>query len=145
MKEFYDIPMVGSVFTREWSDPLIEAHSPRLRVEGASMRQRFAVQLCDDGLESLDIHDGDYLVFAQAGWPTVEESVCFVQQGDEAIVRIMQGVYDSEPMLVVTGDRYADIVLHRNQFIVNGQLVGVIRHKEVNWVQETAGEEFWGC
>ena len=145
MKSSYDIPMVGSVFTREWSNPLIEVHYPRLRVEGSSMRQRFAIQLCDDGLESLDIHDGDYLVFAQAGWPTIEETVCFVQQGDEAIVRVMQGVYDSEPSLVVTGDRKAVIVLHRNQFIVNGQLVGVIRRKEADWVQETSGEEFWGC
>ena len=145
MKEAYDIPMVGSVFTRNWSDPLIDDRYPRLHVEGSCVRQRFAVQLCDDGLESLDIHDGDYLVFAQVGWPTTEEAVCFVQQGDEAIVRIMQGIYDTEPTLTATGDRCADIILHRNQFIVNGQLVGVIRRKEADWVQETSDEEFWGC
>ena len=74
-----------------------------------------------------------------------EKSVCFVQQGDEAIVRVMQGIYDSEPTLTTTGDRYTDIILHRNQFIVNGQLVGVIRRKEADWVQEISGEDFWGC
>ena len=63
MKEAYDIPMVGSVFTRNWSDPLIDDRYPRLHVEGSCVRQRFAVQLCDDGLESLDIHDGDWVSF----------------------------------------------------------------------------------
>lgn len=145
MKRVYDIPMIGITYTRTWSDPCIDDHYPLLRVEGSSFRQRFAVELRDDGLEGLDIHEGDYLVFVQSGWPTSEEAVCFIRQGDESIVRVMLGIYDTEPTLIVTGDRYADIELHRNQYQVSGQLVGVIRHGEAHFLEPEEATYDWGC
>jgi len=115
VKKSYEIPMIGLTYTREWSDPCIDDHYPLMRIDGASMRQRFAIQIKDDGLDGLDVHDGDYLVFVQSGWPSMEEVVCFCRQGDEAIVKIMKGIYDTEPYLVTICERYGNMELQRFQ------------------------------
>lgn len=145
MKSAYQIPMIGAVCTREFADPRVDDRYPLVYVSGASMRQRFVVQILDDGLEGLDVHENDYLVFADSGWPTIEQTVCFICQGDEAIVRILHGVYDTEPLLTTTGERYRDLELHRNQYQVRGQLIGVIRRREARFVEPEEERFDWGC
>ncbi|PWI56760.1 hypothetical protein BM613_12090 [Sulfoacidibacillus thermotolerans] len=107
---------------------------PFLWISGESIFVRFAVRLCDHGFEGLGFSSGDYLIFAHSGWPTKEGAVCFLRIGQEAIVRRIEDVFAMEPLLSVTGDRAPSIRLHRNEFIVQGQLVGVIRANDVQWV-----------
>lgn len=144
MTTVYEVPMIGGVYSSTLITNFLDSDVPRALVTGSSLRQRFVGQMMDDGLDGLDIREGDYLVFAQSGWPTSEGAVCYVQVGDDSIVRIMRDIYATEPTLCATGGRYPDITKHRNDFIVNGQLVGVIREADIQWVQGCI-ESDWGC
>lgn len=129
----HEIPFLGDVFTEKTTTLFVDDDPRCLLVHGSSLYPRFAVKILDDGLEGLNIHPYDYLIFSQTGWPQSEGELCFIRIGDEVIVRSIYGLFDTEPLLGTVGDRYTAFRTHRNDFIVQGRLIGRLSPEEVEW------------
>ena len=139
----FKIPYIGEVSTANFSVLFAEDQYPYLKVSGNSLYIRFSVRVQDDGLEGLNIHAGDYLIFTQTGWPMRENTTCLIRFGDEVIIRSICEILDTEPMLCTTGDRYPSFRRHRNEFVVQGQLIGRISPECAEWIRYDPQVESW--
>ncbi|WP_029423283.1 LexA family protein [Alicyclobacillus macrosporangiidus] len=141
----YLIPVLGTVPSLSTmivdqpenpSDLVIRSYAPY---------RRFAVQVADDGLDSLGLTPGDYAIFREQRWPHDECQVCLIAFGNEFTLRILQGIWNTEPILCVSGDKIPPITRHRNDFVILGVLDGVIK-SELAVLQEPEQADFdWGC
>lgn len=120
-------PLIGEFYVSSFTPVFIEDNYPLMRMAVAEYEKRFVVQLGDDGLENWGIRQGDYLIFRHQGWPTEHGQLCFIQMGDDAILRIIPDMWAPEVDLLAANDKYEPISTHRNQFVVTGVCYGVKR------------------
>jgi SOS-response transcriptional repressor LexA len=120
-------PLIGEFYVSTPTPVFIADNFPLLRLRTIEYTQRFAVKLGDDGLENWGIRQGDYLIFRNQGWPTEHGQLCFIQFGNDAILRIIPDMWAPEIDLLAANDKYEPISTHRNQFIVTGVCYGVKR------------------
>ena len=118
---------------------------PDLVVTSYAPYRRFAIQLDDDGLDSLGIYAGDYLVFREQRWPTNELQICLITLGDEATVRLIQHILDSEVTLKVTAEKILDLELAPTDFCVIGVLDGIVKESLAEFIIREDREFDWGC
>ena len=118
---------------------------PDLVVTSYAPYRRFAIQLDDDGLDSLGIYAGDYLVFREQRWPTNELQICLITLGDEATVRLIQHILDSEVTLKVTAEKILDLELAPTDFCVIGVLDGIVKESLAEFIIRHEREFDWGC
>ncbi|HEU4962268.1 MAG TPA: S24 family peptidase [Bacilli bacterium] len=123
-------PMIGELFTTHSTTMYLQDAYPMIQLNDPDPMGRFVVQLGDDGLVNWGIGQGDYLVFRNQGWPNADRQLCFIQFGDEAILRIIPDLRATEIELVTANDNYAAISTHRNQFIVTGVCYDVLRAED---------------
>lgn len=123
----HQIPFIGKVYSKDTTHLWIEECTQFLLMESPSYYQRFAVQIGDNGLSGLNIHKGDFLIFRRQDWPDNEEQIVFLRFGDECAVRILEGIWDESPILKVTEEKYDPWIYSRNQYIILGVLVGVLK------------------
>jgi hypothetical protein len=145
MAELFAVPVVGSVPSLRYSiiDPVYNA--PNLLVRSYAPYKRFAIQVVDDGLDSAGLMPGDYAIFREQRWPNDECQVCVVALGDDVALRIMEDIWNTEPVLRVCGDRIPLERRHRNDFIVLGVLDGVVK-AGLEVIEQVASDDFdWGC
>lgn len=125
------IPLIPSVPSLGTEDILVESdpNGPCLAVHSYVPYRRFAMEVIDDGLDSFGLIPGDYAVFREHGWPTNECQICLIAFAGEMTVRLLEGLYNTEPTLRVSGDKIDPITRNRNDFIVLGTLDGVIKRE----------------
>lgn len=113
-------PIIGELYTATFTTLFPKDNYPMLKLNSTETLGRFVVKLGDDGLENYGIQQGDYLIFRYQGWPNSNSQLCFVQFGDDAILRIIPDILAAEIDLITANDKYSMISTHRNQFIVTG-------------------------
>jgi hypothetical protein len=145
MDELFAVPIVGSLPSLEYTimDPVYNA--PNLLVRSYAPYKRFAIEVVDDGLDSAGLMPGDYAIFREQRWPNDEYQVCVVAFGDDVVLRIIEDIWNTEPILRVCGDRILPERRHRNDFIVLGVLDGVVKSGLEQIEQVNADEFDWGC
>jgi hypothetical protein len=145
MPELFAVPVVGSVPSLQYTimDPVY--HAPNLLVRSYAPYKRFAIQVVDDGLDSAGLMPGDYAIFREQRWPNVECQVCVVAFGDDVALRIVEDIWNTEPILRVCGDRIPSERRHRNDFIVLGVLDGVVK-AGLEVIEQVSNDDIdWGC
>lgn len=145
MSKYNLVPLIGSVPSLDMTMVSEPDRSPQLRVKSWSPHRRFAIEACDDGLDSFGLSAGNYGIFREQRWPDNECQICCIAFGDNVTLRILEGLYDTEPTLRVAGDKIEPIMRHRNEFIVLGILDGVI---DVDFaeIDSPVDDVFdWGC
>lgn len=139
------VPYMGSLPTLTMGSMSTEQPAAYVRVKSWLPTRRFAVCAEDDGLDSFGLSPGNIAIFREQRWPDNECQICCIAFGDDVTLRILEGLYDTEPTLRVSGDKIEPIVRHRNEFIVLGILDGVI-DLEFAEIESPADDIFdWGC
>lgn len=140
----YPVPIMGSLSSLANTQMIWSDSSQFVMTRSYAPYRRFALQVIDDGLDSFGLIPGSYAIFREQGWPNIECQICVIAFGEEATIRLIENIYDTEPTLRVSGDKIEPIQRHRNDFIVLGVLDGVITADFAHL--EAAMEEFnWGC
>jgi hypothetical protein len=145
MTDLYVVPIMGAIPSLQFTmmDPVY--NTPNLIVRSYAPYKRFAIQVVDDGLNSAGLIPGDYAIFREQRWPNDECQVCLVAFGDDAALRIIEDIWNTEPILRVCGDRIPPERRHRNDFIVLGVLDGIVK-AGLEQIEQIESEEFiWGC
>ena len=145
MAETFAIQIMGVVPSLQYTimDPVY--NSPNLMVRSYAPYKRFAIQVVDDGLDSVGLMPGDYAIFREQRWPNDECQVCVVAFGDDVALRIIEDIWNTEPVLRVCGNRIPSERRHRNDFIVLGVLDGIVK-AGLEQIEQVEAQEFnWGC
>jgi hypothetical protein len=145
MSEAFAIPIMGAVASLQYTtmDPVYNA--PNLMLRSYAPHKRFAIHVVDDGLDSAGLMPGDYAIFREQRWPNDECQVCVVAFGDDVALRIIEDIWNTEPILRVCGDRIPPERRHRNDFIVLGVLDGIVK-AGLEQIEQPVDDEFdWGC
>jgi hypothetical protein len=145
MSEMFAVQIMGAVPSLQYTimDPVCD--SPNLVVRSHAPYKRFAIQVVDDGLDSAGLMPGDYAIFREQRWPNDECQVCVVAFGDDVSLRIIEDIWNTEPVLRVCGNRIPSERRHRNDFIVLGVLDGIVK-AGLDQIEQVEAEEFiWGC
>jgi|GEM_PF-5766719 len=144
MQEVTKIPILGSVPSLSTTILGGTASENDLLVKSYAPYKRFGVLIEDDGMDTFGLCPGDYAVFREQRWPNMECQIILATFGDEATIRLLEGIYETEPTLRVAGDKIEPITPHRNDFIILGILDGIIK---AEFAQLEHREEVfdWGC
>ncbi|MCL6600289.1 MAG: hypothetical protein K6T81_16365 [Alicyclobacillus macrosporangiidus] len=145
MAERFAVPIVGAVPSLQYTvvDPVY--NTPNLMVNSYAPYKRFAIPVIDEGLDSAGLMPGDYAIFREQRWPNDECQVCLVAFGDEVALRILEDIWNTEPVLRVCGDRIPPERRHRNDFIVLGVLDGVVKAGLEELEYPESADFDWGC
>jgi SOS-response transcriptional repressor LexA len=123
-------PYIGEFYATTTTTLFPVSVYPLMKMRSLDVAARFVVRLGDDGLENWGFRPGDYLIFRHQGWPTGHMQLCFIQFGDDAILRIIPDMWSADIELITANDKYEPIRTHRNQFIVTGVCYGILRYDE---------------
>ena len=145
MTKEYCVPYMGSIPSLTTTHIQTPENPEDLLVHSHAFYRRYAVQIEDEGLSTFGIDAGDYLIFREQRWPSLEGQICLLTMGDEVTIKMLECINNPTVTLRVGGDQILPLELGTTDFCVIGVLDGVIK-KECAGFAELEDLAFnWDC
>ena len=127
MTKEYCIPYMGPIPSLTTTHIQTPENPEDLLVHSHAFYRRYAVQIADEGLSTFGIDLGDYLLFREQRWPSLEGQICLLTMGDEVTIKMLECINNPTVTLRVGGDQILPLELGTTDFCVIGVLDGVIK------------------